>query len=90
MSETHPASPNSDPTSAAEAEKKPETVKSTIDDSKSHRKNWQWKSNELKKALDDWEVLSEEPHGPSPDEQILQDMQKLIKEIQKKLGQFQN
>jgi TATA-binding protein-associated factor Taf7 len=68
---------------------KPEnSISDHNDEAKNHRRNWQWKSNELKKALDDWQHLTEEVHGPSPDEQVLQDMQKLIKEIQAKLNQF--
>jgi len=35
----------------------------------------------LKKALADWEDLSQECLGPSPEEQMLQDMQSLLKKI---------
>ncbi len=45
------------------------------------RKSWQWTSTELKSALDHWEVMAHEIHGPSPDEKMLQDMQKLLSDL---------
>jgi hypothetical protein len=48
-------------------------------------KTWQWTSTELKKALDDWEVVSTADLGPSPDEKMLADMQKLLAELKIKL-----
>ena len=48
-------------------------------------KSWQWTSTELKRALDHWEVVSKADLGPSPDEKMLADMQKLLAELKIKL-----
>lgn len=50
--------------------------------------SWQWTSTELKNAIDEWTVLSNKPKGPSPDEQMLLDMQKLLKDLKKKMDEF--
>lgn len=52
-------------------------------------KRWQFASTDLKKALDLWDDLAREPMGPSPDEQKLRDMQKLIQELKNKLKEFE-
>jgi hypothetical protein len=44
--------------------------------------------NELKKALDAWEELSKEPQAVSADEQMLNDVKDLLKQLQNKLEEF--
>ncbi|MEZ0390703.1 MAG: hypothetical protein ACAH59_00710 [Pseudobdellovibrionaceae bacterium] len=44
--------------------------------------------NELKKALDAWEDLSQEPQGLSADQQMLNDVKDLLKQLQNKIEEF--
>lgn len=43
---------------------------------------------ELKKALAAWDELSKEPQGPSADEQMLNDVKDLLKELKSKIEEF--
>jgi hypothetical protein len=43
---------------------------------------------ELKKALAAWDDLSKEPQGPSADEQVLNDVKNLLKELKSKIEEF--
>jgi len=72
-----------DHTNDKETNKKPNAVDS--DNRQGIRRSWQWTSTELKNALDTWEVMTNEVHGPSPDEKMLLDMQKLLSDLKIKL-----
>lgn len=50
--------------------------------------SWQYTSTELKSALDAWAELSQKAPSLSADEQMLQDMQKLLKDLQVKIQEL--
>jgi hypothetical protein len=52
------------------------------------RTSWQFTNHELKKALDAWSTLAEQPQAPAPDEQTMHDMQDLLKKLQEKLTEL--
>ena len=43
---------------------------------------------ELKKALSTWEELTRDCHGPSADEQMLEDMQTLLKKLKTQIEEL--
>lgn len=52
------------------------------------KKHWQFTSTELQKALDIWGELSQKPTAPSPDEEMLQNMQKLLKDLRHQIDEL--
>ena len=60
-------------------------------DNKNDNKNkpaWQYTSQDLKKSLDLWDELSNKEDRLAPDEKLLNDMKKLIHEIELKIKEF--
>jgi hypothetical protein len=57
-----------------------------MNDNNKHK--WQFTSTELKKALDSWADLSARLPEPTADEQMIQDMQKLLKDLQIKIQEL--
>lgn len=43
---------------------------------------------DLKKALDAWEEISQKPLAPSPNEQMLNDVKDLLKQLKDKIEEF--
>jgi len=49
---------------------------------------WQWTSNELSKALSEWQTLSTQAPPAASDKKMLTDMQNLLKELKTKIDEL--
>lgn len=56
--------------------------------SDSKKEIWKQTAKELNEALSAWDQISNECPKPAPDEQMLQDMQLLLKKLQSKLKEL--
>lgn len=82
---------NSDSKPQVSDEPQAETQKETQPEPKersSSRKKLLNSGTDLKKALDAWEELSQQPLAPSPNEQMLNDVKDLLKQLKNKIEEF--